>query len=261
MSKHSVWLVLLFIRGHNLTLLYFDVFAVEAFLKKAIISFSIVGVNIPSPVHTGNSYMTQTCADSLVVLDFETTGLSPDMGDRAIEIGAVRLEKGQVVERFQALMNSGKRISAFIENYTGITNRMLSQAAPCDEVMDEFANFIGGSNLVAHNASFDKRFLDAELGRISRNYNGNFACSLLIARRLYQQAPNHKLGSLITYKNITAEGDFHRALFDSEMTAKLWVAMLEDISQRTMVKEVPFTLIQKLSKTSKNAVDKLLQAQ
>ena len=204
--------------------------------------------------------MTQTCADSLIVLDFETTGLSPDMGDRAIEIGAVRLEKGLVVERFQALMNPGKRISGFIENYTGITNRMLSQAAPCDEVMEAFANFMGDSNLVAHNASFDKRFLDAELARISRAYSGQFACSLLVARRIYQQAPNHKLGSLITYKNIPSEGDFHRALFDSEMTAKLWMTMLEDICQISAASEIPFVLIQKLAKTPKNAVHKLLKA-
>ena len=205
--------------------------------------------------------MTQACADSLVVLDFETTGLSPDMGDRAIEIGAVRLEKGRVVDRFQALMNPGKRVTGFIENYTGITNRMLSQAAPCGEVMDEFVNFMGDSNLVAHNASFDKRFLDAELRRISRSYKGSFACSLLVARRIYQQAPNHKLGSLIAYKNIPSEGGFHRALFDSEMTAKLWMTMLEDISQTTTAENVPFRLIQKLVKTPKNAVNKWLQAQ
>ena len=152
--------------------------------------------------------MTYAYADSVVVLDFETTGLSPDMGDRAIEIGAVRLEKGQVVDRFQALMNPGKPVSAFIESYTGISNRMLSKAAPCDEVMHKFTDFMGDSNLVAHNASFDKRFLDAELRRISRLYNGNFACSLMVARRLYQQAPNHKLGSLIAYKNIPSEGGF-----------------------------------------------------
>ncbi|MEP1447846.1 MAG: 3'-5' exonuclease [Paraglaciecola sp.] len=203
--------------------------------------------------------MTQSGANSLIVLDFETTGLSPDMGDRAIEIGAVRLEKGQVVERFQALMNPGKPISSFIENYTGITNRMLNQAPPCDEVMDKFADFIEGSNLVAHNASFDKRFLDAELGRITRNYTGHFACSLLIARRLYQQAPNHKLGTLISFKNIPSGGDFHRALFDSEMTAKLWITMLEDISQLTRADEVPFTLVQKLTKTPKKSVKQFLQ--
>jgi DNA polymerase-3 subunit epsilon len=205
--------------------------------------------------------MTQTCADTLIVLDFETTGLSPGMGDRAIEIGAVRLEKGQVVERFQALMNPGKPVSAFIEDYTGITNRMLSQAAPCDEVMEQFADFMGNHNLVAHNASFDKRFLDAELARISKSYKGHFACSLLVARRLYQQAPNHRLGSLITYKNIPSEGDFHRALFDSEMTAKLWMVMLEDITHIITAQDVPFRLIQKLAKTPKNAVNKLLKAQ
>jgi DNA polymerase-3 subunit epsilon len=205
--------------------------------------------------------MTQTCADSLVVLDFETTGLSPDMGDRAIEIGAVRLEKGLVVERFQALMNPGKPVSAFIENYTGITNRMLSHAAPCDEVMEQFADFMGDHNLVAHNASFDKRFLDAELGRIYKSYNGDFACSLLVARRLYQDAPSHKLGSLITYKNIPSEGGFHRALFDSEMTAKLWMTMLDDISQIITAEGVPFRLIQKLSKTPKRGVNTLLLAQ
>lgn len=205
--------------------------------------------------------MTQTCADSLVVLDFETTGLSPDMGDRAIEIGAVRLENGLVVERFQALMNPGKRVSSFIENYTGITNRMLNQAAPCDEVMEQFADFMGDHNLVAHNASFDKRFLDAELGRIYKSYNGDFACSLLVARRLYQDAPSHKLGSLITYKNIPSEGGFHRALFDSEMTAKLWMTMLDDISQIITAEGVPFRLIQKLSKTPKRGVNTLLLAQ
>ncbi|WP_081589006.1 3'-5' exonuclease [Paraglaciecola psychrophila] len=205
--------------------------------------------------------MTQTCADSLVVLDFETTGLSPNMGDRAIEIGAVRLERGQVVDRFQALMNPGKPVSAFIENYTGITNRMLNRAAPCDEVMHEFSDFMGDSNLVAHNASFDKRFLDAELGRICRSYDGHFACSLLVARRVYQQAPNHKLGSLIAYKNIPSEGGFHRALYDSEMTAKLWMAMLDDISQIITTKVVPFRLIQKLSKTPKSGVNTLLLAQ
>jgi len=205
--------------------------------------------------------MTQSCADSLIVLDFETTGLSPDMGDRAIEIGAVRLKKGEVVERFQALMNPGKRVSGFIESYTGITNRMLSQAAPCDEVMHEFADFMGDSNLVAHNASFDKRFLDAELGRIFKSYNGSFACSLLVARRLYQQAPNHKLGSLIAYKNIPSEGGFHRALFDSEMTAKLWMTMLEDISHIITAKNVAFSFIQKFAKTPKRGVNKLLQAQ
>ncbi len=198
-------------------------------------------------------------ADTVVVLDFETTGLSPDYGDRAIEIGAVRIENGEVVERFQALMNPGRRINRFIEGYTGITNGMLKDAPPCQEVMYEFADFINGYNLVAHNASFDKRFLDAELAKISRNYSGQFACSMLMSRRVYQDAPNHKLGTLIEYANISAEGAFHRALYDSEMTTKLWLAMLDNISEQVDIELIPFTLTQKLTKTPKHDVRKFLQ--
>lgn len=197
-------------------------------------------------------------ANSLIILDFETTGLSPNNGDRAIEIGAVKLENGEVTDRFQELMNPGRAVSYFIEEYTGITNKMLSKAAPCSEVMDRFADFIQGQNLVAHNASFDKRFLDSELKRISSSYDGKFSCSLLISRRLYQAAPNHKLGTLIDYKGIASNGSFHRALYDSEMTAKLWLVMLDDIQQQTGVDKVPFSLVQKLAKTSKNNVNKLL---
>ena len=88
-------------------------------------------------------------ADTVVVLDFETTGLSPRQGDRAIEIGAVLIEQGKVTDRFQQLMNPGFRINSFIEGFTGITNGMLREAPPCDEVMAQFADFIDDHNLVA----------------------------------------------------------------------------------------------------------------
>lgn len=197
-------------------------------------------------------------ANTLIILDFETTGLSPDNGDRAIEIGAVKLENGVVTEHFQELMNPGRPVSAFIEDYTGISNSMLRTAASCGEVMARFADFIQGQNLVAHNASFDKRFLDSELNRISSGYDGQFTCSLLLSRRLNQNAPNHKLGTLVNYKGIASNGNFHRALYDSQMTAELWLAMLEDIQQRTQQDEVSFSLVQKLTKTSKAKVGKFL---
>lgn len=197
-------------------------------------------------------------ANSLIILDFETTGLSPDNGDRAIEIGAVKLENGEITDRFQELMNPGRSVSYFIEDYTGITNQMLSKAASCSDVMERFAKFIEGQNLVAHNASFDKRFLDSELKKISSGYDGQFACSLLLSRRLYHAAPNHKLATLINYKGIASSGSFHRALYDSEMTAKLWLAMLDDIKHKIQVDEVPFSLVQKLSKVSKANVAKFL---
>lgn len=202
-----------------------------------------------------------TSADTVVILDFETTGLSPGNGDRAIEIGAVKIEAGQVTGRFQELMNPGRRVDAFIESYTGITNAMLADARPCHQVMRDFAQFIGDDNLVAHNASFDKRFLDAELARVAIDYPGEFACSMLAARRLCPQAPNHKLGTLVSHLDIPTEGTFHRALYDSEMTTKVWLAMLEGIGQRYQLLQVPFELILQLIKTPRHAVHRLLVGQ
>ncbi|MFT5134416.1 MAG: DNA polymerase-3 subunit epsilon [Gammaproteobacteria bacterium] len=199
-------------------------------------------------------------ANSLVILDFETTGLSPDMGDRAIEIGAVRLVDGEVTERFQELMNPGRRVSGFIEDYTGISNDMLAGADSCEVVMNRFADFIADDNLIAHNSSFDKRFLDAELDRINRNYVGEFSCSLLLSRRIFQDSYNHKLGELVRFCNIQSDGDFHRALYDSEMTAKVWIAMLESMGERYNIFDISFDLIKKLTKTPKKNVNKLLSS-
>ncbi len=203
--------------------------------------------------------MTIRAANSVIVLDFETTGLSPNQGDRAIEIGAVKLQDGLVIDTFQELMNPGFRVSGFIEGYTGITNGMLKHADPCEAVMERFADFIGSDNLVAHNASFDQRFLDAELATIERTYSGEFACSMLIARRLFQNAPNHKLGSLVEYKQIDNDGVFHRALADSEMTAKLWLIMLAEMEETHQVEQPSFKLMQQIAKKSKSQVASFLK--
>ncbi len=208
-----------------------------------------------------NSDSANQRADSVIVLDFETTGLSPGRGDRAIEVGAVLIERGRVAGHFQQLMNPGFRIDAFIESYTGITNRMLAKAAPCDEVMEQFAEFIGDHNLVAHNAAFDQRFLDSELQAIQRPYGGSFACSMLISRRLYPDAPNHKLGSLVAYKQLPNNGGFHRALADSEMTAQLWLRILDDIATRYPIPPPTFKQMQQLARQSKSSVHRFLSTQ
>lgn len=203
--------------------------------------------------------MPTSAANTLVVLDFETTGLSPNQGDRAIEIGAVLIENGVITQRFSELMNPGFRISRFIEDYTGISNRMLRDAAPCNEVMARFADFIADHNLVAHNAAFDQRFLDAEFAQIRHRYLGQFGCSLLVARRLYQAAPNHQLGTLVRYKQLPTDGTFHRALADAEMTGHLWLAMLADLQQEFGVNAPTFELMQKIAKKTKADVPKFLR--
>src|SRR4051812_3031722 len=102
----------------------------------------------------------------IAVIDFETTGLSPTMGDRATEIAIVLLEDGRVIDRFQSLMNAGVRINAFIESYTGITNEMIADAPPAEEVMAQARRFVGDAPMVAHNASFDRRFWEMEMRRV-----------------------------------------------------------------------------------------------
>ncbi|MBI5589942.1 MAG: 3'-5' exonuclease [Deltaproteobacteria bacterium] len=190
---------------------------------------------------------------SVVVLDFETTGLSPDNGDRAIEIGAVLVSNNRIMDRFQSLMNPGKRISLFIQDYTGITNAMLKKAPPINEVMHEFWNFMAGHPLVAHNANFDRKFLDAELQRIGKRRTREFACSMLASRRIYPDAPGHNLQALVRYTDITTDGTFHRALADAEMTARLWIGMINELKTVHHLRQVPFDLMRRLSKVSKAA--------
>ncbi len=180
---------------------------------------------------------------SVVVLDFETSGLSPLRGDRAIEIGAVRILGGRIVDRFQSLMNPGLRISRFIEDYTGISNAMLEEAPPAGQVMEHFAGFIGRHPLVAHNASFDRRFLDAELARIGRRRGQEFACSMMLARRIYPEAPNHRLETLVRFKGLAGDGLFHRALADAEKTAQLWLRMASDLKAEYGFRNVSFRLL------------------
>ena len=198
-------------------------------------------------------------ANTLVVLDFETSGLSPSQGARAIEIGAVLIEQGQITARFSELMNPGFRINTFIEDYTGISNQMLSRAAHCAEVRSRLAKLIGKHHLVAHNAAFDQRFLDAEFAQIGHQYSGQFGCSLLLARRLYPEAINHQLATLVRYKQLPTEGTFHRALADAEMTGHLWLRMLADLKRDFAIAEPPFSLMQKVMRKSKAEVPKFLR--
>ncbi|MGI2027380.1 3'-5' exonuclease [Endozoicomonas acroporae] len=203
--------------------------------------------------------MSHKNADTVVVLDFETTGLSPNLGDRAIEIGAVLIENGRITDRFQQLMNPGFLVNGFISSYTGISYAMLKSAPDCSSVTREFADFVGKYNLVAHNASFDKKFLDNEMMMAGSAYSGAFACSMLVARRLYQNAPDHKMGTLVRYKRLPTDGVFHRALADAEMTSHLWLRMLEDLEKQYQLSDVPFNLMQKLGRTAKGSVYTFLQ--
>ena len=197
-------------------------------------------------------------ARAVVVLDFETTGLCAGP-DRTIEAGAVRLVGGRVDAVFSELMNPGFPVSSFITLFTGITNDMLAQAAPCEEVMHRLADFLGDLPLVAHNAGFDKKFLQAELARIGRPHKPEFACSMLVARRVYPDCPNHRLQTLVATRGIPHDGTFHRAAADALMTAHLWSFMLDDLKRQWDLDPISFSFMQRLMKVSKNRVQAFLE--
>lgn len=187
----------------------------------------------------------------LAVIDFETTGLSPAQGDRATEIAAVILQDGKVVDRYQSLMNAGVRIPSYIQDLTGISDAMIRSAPPVADVMREVSAFVGDYPLVAHNASFDCRFWDAELARINRSRRQEFACSLLLSRRLLPQAPSHKLGALVEFANLPVAGRYHRALADAEMAANLLLRLEEELRSRYKVRDVSHALLRKIQSVPK----------
>lgn len=172
--------------------------------------------------------------ETIAVIDFETTGISPGQGARATEIAAVLVRGGQIVGRYQSLMNSGAWVPPFIEQLTGISNRMLERAPPAERVMREVLDFTAGCPLVAHNAAFDRGFWQAERERAGCNADAAhaFVCTLLLARRLYPEAPNHRLGTLAKLHALPDGGRAHRALADAETTAHLLLRLQDDLRAR-----------------------------
>lgn len=197
--------------------------------------------------------------DRVVVIDFETTGLSTNGGDRAIEVGAVTIENGAITDSFQSLINPGMPINTFIANYTGISNEMLTTAPGADEVFPDLYRFIDGAVLIAHNASFDRKFLDAEYARVGYRQSQPFLCSMRVARRLYPNSPNHKLGTLVEYADVPVTGDFHRALADAQMTGLLWLGMMKLLNDNYGIDCIDLKLLQKLEKTAIKRADEWLR--
>ena len=196
--------------------------------------------------------------DTVAVIDFETTGLSPRQGARVTEVAVVVVEGGHIVDRFQSLMNAKAWIPSYIEYLTGISNEMIQQAPPAHEIFRDLAVFIGELPLIAHNASFDKQFLDAEFGRIDKRRKQDFTCSMRVARRVYPNAANHKLGTLVEYADVPFSGRAHRALADAEMTANLWLKMQEKICRKHKLQNAPLDLMKQLQSIPRYSMDKCI---
>ncbi|MFA6311317.1 MAG: 3'-5' exonuclease [Sterolibacterium sp.] len=198
--------------------------------------------------------------ETVIVIDFETTGLSPEQGARATEVAAVLVADGAIVDRYQSLMNAGVPIPPFIEQLTGISNRMVREAPTAGRVMAELADFIGETPLVAHNAAFDRKFLQAELQRIGLPQRATMLCSMRMARRIYPDAPNHQLATLVRHARVTETGAYHRALADAEMTAGLWLRMHEALEETFNLRSVPLDLLERIQSAPCNGLRGCVEA-
>lgn len=197
----------------------------------------------------------------IAVIDFETTGMTPGQGARATEVAIVLLEGGQVVDRFQSLMRTGVWIPPFITRLTGITNAMVAEAPAAEEVMRDAARFVGEAPMVAHNAAFDRKFWEAELAHAGLQAPQPFACTVLLSRRLYPEAPSHKLGNIVDHLGLPRAGRAHRALADAEMAASLLARMQHDLRLRWGLGQTGHGVLSTLQRCPKGQMARLLAQQ
>ena len=197
-------------------------------------------------------------SERIAIIDFETTGMSPAHGARAAEVGIVLIEGGQIVDQFQSLMNAGQRMPWNITQLTGISNDMLHAAPPAASVMREAARFVGSTPMVAHNASFDSKFWIDELQRADCQANQPFACTVLLSRRLYPQAPSHSLGRIVRFLNLPPADKAHRALADAQMTAHLLLRMQHDLQHQWRIAQPNHQLLRSIQSTTRQQVPALL---
>ncbi len=162
-----------------------------------------------------------------VAFDVETTGLSASRGDRIIEIGAVALEGGKIIDEFHSLINVRKRISMQAQYIHGITGEMLKGRPGPDRIFPEFRAFAGKSTLIAHNAGFDLSFLRHEYGRIGLGFHNKHICTLELSRRSIPRLRNHRLETVYRHLFGKSKKQLHRALDDARMVAKIWLELTE----------------------------------
>lgn len=154
---------------------------------------------------------------SLAIVDVETTGGNPFF-NRVVEIGILRVEKGEVVRTYQTLVNPGRPIPEFITEITGIRDQDVANAPSFEQVKDEVLELFEDAIFVAHNSSFDYGFLRAEFERHERAFTMEQLCTVRLSRLLFSRFKHHNLSALIDRFNFECLNR-HRALDDAKV---LW---------------------------------------
>jgi DNA polymerase-3 subunit epsilon len=165
---------------------------------------------------------------TLVAIDLETTGLSPEV-DRIVEVGALRFGiDGRAVDAFSRLVRPGRPMNPSAERIHGISDAMLADADPAEVVLPSFLDWLAAgppARLLAHHARFDTGFLGRELVRIGRGLPGwEVTDTLALARRRLPKARSHRLDAIAEQLGLDG-GPAHRALADCERVRGLWLAL------------------------------------
>jgi len=160
-----------------------------------------------------------------VVFDIETTGFSAEY-HKVTEIGAVKIEDGVIIEEFHQLINPGVPVPWRITEITGITDELLAGQPTIEETLPLFIDFCTDCTLVAHNASFDMRFINSNAIMQGLVCNLEVVDTLSLARRLFPKLENHKLNTVATHLNVE-HNDHHRAMGDARATAHIFLRCCE----------------------------------
>lgn len=162
--------------------------------------------------------------DKYIVLDLETTGLSPEY-DSIIEIGALKVQNSEITETYQQLINPGFAISEFIQNLTGITNEMLVSQPSISEVLPDVEGFVENNIIVGHNVNFDINFLyDNFEYCLDKPFANGFIDTMRMSRKVLPDLHHHRLIDIV--QELGIEGSqFHRALSDCEYTYMCYETM------------------------------------
>lgn len=156
-----------------------------------------------------------------IVLDIETTGLDPKF-DEIIEIGAIKVINGEIVDEFSELVKPSCSITPFISSITGITNEMLENAKNINQVLPRFLDFVKDMTIVGHNVNFDINFIyDYALYISKKIFSNNYIDTLRFSRKLFTNLHDHRLQTISQYLNLQEE-NYHRASYDCKTTLNIY---------------------------------------
>ena len=172
----------------------------------------------------------QSLDHTCVVFDIETTGFSP-LKNRIIEIGAVRVEEGRIVDKFSSFVNPDVPIPFEIEKLTGINDNMVLDAPKIDRVLPEFLEFCRGAVMVAHNAGFDISFIKENARQQGLEFNPTVLDTVSLARVLLPNLNRFKLDTVAKELKINL-ANHHRAVDDAGATAEIFVRFIKMLKER-----------------------------